>query len=115
MRAPVSPTLLVAAFAAVLLAGCGTSKSDDGGGGGGGGGSGFPQPGAPGTPIGEPTSQPVAPSGGAVGSPDGFLFVDVPPGAVPAATQFTVQEVTNLAPGGVGPAWRLGPEGTAFA
>ena len=47
-------------------------------------------------------------------SPDGYLFVDVPPGAVPAGAQFSVQEVTNLAPGGIGPAWRLGPEGTTF-
>ena len=47
-------------------------------------------------------------------SPDGYLFVEVPPGAVPAGAQFSVQEVTNLAPGGIGPAWRLGPEGTTF-
>ncbi|MGA8892725.1 MAG: fibronectin type III domain-containing protein [Anaeromyxobacteraceae bacterium] len=113
MRARLAPSLLVAAFAAALLAGCGTSKSD-GGGGGGGGGSGFPQPGVPGTPIGDPTSEPVPPAGGAVGSPDGFLLVEVPPGAVPQGAQFTVQEVTNLAPGGTGPAWRLGPEGTTF-
>jgi len=105
--------LLVAFLAASALAGCGPSKSD-GGGGGGGGGSGFPQPGEPGIPIGEPTSEPLPPNGGALASPDGFLFVDVPPGAVPAGAQFTVQEVTNLAPGGIGPAWRLGPEGTTF-
>ena len=47
-------------------------------------------------------------------SPDGYLFVEIPPGAVPSGAQFTVQEVTNLAPGGIGPAWRVGPEGTIF-
>ena len=112
MRTRLVHPLLGAVLAALALAGCGPSKSD--GGGGGGGGSGFPQPGLPGTPIGEPTSDPVPPAGGAVGSPDGFLLVEVPPGAVPQGAQFTVQEVTNLAPGGTGPAWRLGPEGTTF-
>ena len=112
MRARLFHPLLGAFLAAASLAGCGPSKSD--GGGGGGGGSGFPQPGFPGTPIGDPTVEPVAPTGGVLASPDGFLFVEVPPGAVPAGAQFTVQEVTNLAPGGIGPAWKLGPEGTTF-
>ncbi len=112
MQARLVRPCLLAFAAAAALTGCGPSKPDDGGGGG--GGSGFPQPGLPGVPIGEPTIEPVDPTGGVLASPDGHLFVEVPPGAVPAGAQFTVQELTNLAPGGIGPAWRLGPEGTTF-
>ena len=65
-------------------------------------------------PIGEPTQETVPPDGGVLASPDGYLFVEIPPGAVPLGAQFSVQEVTNLAPSGIGPAWRLGPEGTTF-
>jgi hypothetical protein len=101
--------LVVCAALAAAAAACGPTASS------GGGGSGFPQPGPAGTPIGDPTVQPVAQPGGLLASPDGFLVVDVPAGATAAPVQFTVQEVTNLAPGGVGPAWKLGPEGTAFA
>ena len=103
--------LLAASVAALLVGGCGTSSSS----GGGGGGSGRPQPSAPGTPIGDPTTDGVGTPGGVLASTDGFLVIEVPAGALPAATQVTVQEVTNLAPGGVGAAWKLGPEGTSFA
>lgn len=103
--------LLACAALAVAGAACGPTGS----GGGGGGGSGFPQPGPSGDPIGESSTQTLDGAGGAFASFDGFLVVEVPPGAAPASTSVTVQEVTNLAPGGVGPAWKLGPEGTLFA
>jgi hypothetical protein len=53
--------------------------------------------------------------GGQVISPDTLLTVTVPPGAVPADTDFTIVEVTNTAPGGVGTAYRLGPAGLTLA
>lgn len=71
------------------------------------------------TGIGEPTGSPasavIGSAGGSLKSPDGALTLTVPPGALTADTTLTIQPLSNLAPGGVGSAYRLGPEGQTFA
>jgi hypothetical protein len=52
--------------------------------------------------------------GGSVTSSDGRITVSAPAGAVSSPLTITVEEITNTAPGGVGFAYRLGPEGTVF-
>ena len=49
------------------------------------------------------------------GSGTATVRVTVLPGALAASTDITVTEISNTAPGGVGSAWRIGPEGLAFA
>ena len=73
-----------------------------------------PRPAAPGTPIGVPSSLGVGSAGGRLASDDGRLVLDIPAGVVTGPADFTIQALTNLAPGGVGSAYRLGPEGTLF-
>jgi hypothetical protein len=51
---------------------------------------------------------------GSLASDDGVLSVDVPAGAVASPTEFSVQRITNTAPG-VGTSYRLGPTGIALA
>jgi hypothetical protein len=94
----------------VLVAGCGQTGSTAGG-----GGSGRPLPSLPGSPIGAPAAGDVGSQGGSIASADGFFLVEVPAGALPGSTAITIQQVTNLAPGGVGASWKLGPEGVVFA
>lgn len=71
---------------------------------------------AVGTPLPTPpSSQVIDATGGSITSGDGRLTVSVPAGAVAAATIFTIQPITNQAPGGVGNAYRLGPDGQTFS
>lgn len=70
----------------------------------------FPQ----GTPTGEAVRLTVGPEGGTFTSADGRLSVQVPAGALAAATDLTVQPITNTAPRGGGGAYRLGPAGVTF-
>ncbi len=68
-----------------------------------------------GTPDGQAASASIGVSGGALTSPDGRLTLSVPPGAVTGAVNFTIQPITNQAPGGIGSAYRLTPDGQTFA
>jgi hypothetical protein len=68
-----------------------------------------------GTAIGAPVSQSIGPAGGTLSSSSSALSIMVPPGALAAANELTIQAITAVAPGAVGPAWRLGPEGVQFA
>jgi hypothetical protein len=54
-------------------------------------------------------------AGGSFASTDGTLAVGVPGDAVGVPTTFTIQPITNTAPGGVGTGYRLLPEGLDFA
>ena len=86
-----------------------------------------PAPASPGSPppflteVGTPTGAPVTGSidPGSVTtlvSADGRLALSVPAGALPPSiTTISVQEITNSALGGVGGAFRLGPEATTFS
>jgi len=103
------------AVLAGILAGCG------GGGGGGGGGSAgtLPTPvytpASPGTPTGTLVTQTIDANGGSVASADGRLALTIPAGALSAATDITIQPITNTGPNGEGLAYRLLPDGTTFA
>jgi hypothetical protein len=68
-----------------------------------------------GTARGAAVQQLVLPAGATIGSADGRLQVDVPPGALASPQTLTIQAITNEAPGGVGTAYRLGPEGATFS
>lgn len=72
------------------------------------------EPTAVGAPSGPGTSRLLDERGGTVSSADGRLTVTVPPGALAAATELSVQPISNHAPRGVGSAYRLSPEGTQF-
>ena len=69
---------------------------------------------AVGVAVGAPSSQSIDASGGSIVSPDGRLTVTIPAGSVSAATTFTIQPVTNATPGGIGSAYRLGPDAQTF-
>jgi hypothetical protein len=68
-----------------------------------------------GTPDGEATSATIGSTGGSLESADGALLVEVPPGALSRDETFSIQPITNHAPGAIGTAYRLLPEGVAFA
>ncbi len=61
-----------------------------------------------------PATMALGIAGGELVSADGRLTLTFAPGTVSATTDFSVQAVTNTAPGAVGPAYRLGPEGAAL-
>jgi hypothetical protein len=67
-----------------------------------------------GTPAGAAATARIGVSGGQLRSRDGRVTVDVPTGALGADTELTVQPITNTAHGGLGRAYRLGPEGQVF-
>lgn len=69
----------------------------------------------PGIPEGFPTSATIGPGGGSLGSSDGRLTVTVPAGALAANINFGIQPITATAPGALGSAYRLTPEGQNFA
>ncbi len=73
-----------------------------------------PQATAEGEPIGDPVTATIGPDGGTLSSGDGLCEVTVPAGALPAPMALTLQPIANLAWGGVGTAYRLGPAGTTF-
>jgi hypothetical protein len=76
-----------------------------------------PKPTPVGVPIdpSAPVSARIDSAGGTLATADGLLTITIPPGAVSQARDFTIQEITNLAPGARGGAYRLEPEGTTFA
>lgn len=73
-----------------------------------------PTPTPPGTPSGDPSSATLSQPGGTLASADGRLTLTIPEGAIASAVPFSIQPITNEAPGGVGSAYRLGPEGASF-
>ena len=106
---PMRPALAFMLSSALLgLGGCTSSHQ------------GPPQPAAVGAPRGSPQQLLVdAAAGGQLVatslSGTATLTVTVPPAALAVSTDITVTEITNTAPGGVGSAWRIGPEGLQFA
>ncbi|HZZ85227.1 MAG TPA: hypothetical protein VFE30_11870 [Anaeromyxobacteraceae bacterium] len=70
---------------------------------------------SPGSPIAAPSARQVDALGGTLSSPDGRITVQIPAGAISQPTSFSVQEITNTAPHGIGSAYRLEPSGTRFA
>ncbi len=68
-----------------------------------------------GTATGDAVQTMVPTTGGTLVSADGRLTLEVPPGALQASRLLSIAPITNQAPGGVGVAYRLGPDGTAFS
>lgn len=108
---------LAAATLVLALVGCGGSSDDEK----------EPEPPAPpapkiepavtqsGTPNGDPASASLNNAGGSLTSPDGKLTITVPEGALSEPTTLSIQPITNGAPASHGPAYRLLPDGQAFA
>ena len=69
---------------------------------------------AAGTPLGTPVTKTIGASGGSLVSPDGKLTLTIPAGAVGTDLALSIQLITNQAPGGIGLAYDLLPNGTKF-
>lgn len=74
-----------------------------------------PTPTAKGASLGAARTLVLDADGGTLASDDGGFALEVPAGALSAATTLSLEPIENLAHGGVGTAWRLGPDGTTFA
>lgn len=123
----IAPLLLALAACGGGGGSSGSGGGGDGGGGNGGGGNGGGNGGGGGpsdpppvvTPIGVTQGPSVSASlsvaGGSLSSADGKLKITIPEGALAAATTVSIQPISNGAPGRVGAAYRLLPEGTTFA
>jgi hypothetical protein len=72
-------------------------------------------PAAKGTSVGSPVTATIDSAGGKVVSSDGRLDVTFPAGMLTAATDVSIQSITNTVPNGLGGAYRLAPEGTTFS
>jgi hypothetical protein len=68
-----------------------------------------------GTPSGAAATATIGAAGGVLVSQDGNATLTLPPNAVSGPVAFTIQPISNEAPGGAGGAYRLGPEGQEFA
>ncbi len=68
-----------------------------------------------GTPVGLPITAVIGAAGGQLQLPGGSVTIDIPAGALSADQLVGLQEMTNTAPGQVGKAYRLTPEGVNFA
>jgi hypothetical protein len=69
----------------------------------------------PGEPTGAAVSASIGPQGGSLTSADGTVSLQVPAGALDAATTISIQPITNNAPLGVaGGAYRFSPDGQRF-
>ena len=73
-----------------------------------------PTPTAKGTSLGTAKTLVLDADGGTLASDDGAIALEVPAGALSAATTLSLEPIENLAHGGLGTAWRLGPDGTTF-
>jgi hypothetical protein len=73
-----------------------------------------PEPTPVGTPFGDTATTVIGPAGGTVKSADGAITLEIPPGAVSKEATFSIQAITNDAPGRIGDAFRITPHGTTF-
>ena len=69
---------------------------------------------AVGVATGGAASATIGAAGGSVSSPDGKLVLTIPAGALAADTLIGIQPLTNQAPGKIGAAYRLTPDGQTF-
>jgi hypothetical protein len=67
-----------------------------------------------GIPIGQPEQQVIGTNGGTFTTADGRLSLEFPAGALNAATNITIQPVTNNCPGGSGNVLRITPHTVNF-
>ena len=108
-------TLLIALFALAFVSCGGDDGTGPGDGGGGGNTLPDPVPTAAGVPDGDPVTATIGAGGGSLTSADGKITLHVPPGALAADTDITIQPLTNTAWGGVGAGYELTPNGLTFA
>jgi len=69
---------------------------------------------AVGVPNGPATTKSIGPAGGTLASPDGRLTLTVRQNALTETVAFSIQPITNKSEGGIGLAYRLGPDGATF-
>lgn len=100
-------------MSAILFAGQYCKKSNDSGSGGNNNNT-KPQPTAVGTPTGTQISKFIPQTGGSIASADGKLELEFPNGALSAGDTVSIQPITNNCPGGMGTAYRMGPDGSKF-
>jgi hypothetical protein len=93
-------------LALLAVSGCASGARKD---------AGRPEPSPAGVPTGPSAKLAIGPLGASLASPDGRMTLTVPPGAVASTLDFTIDEITNTAPGGVGVAYRIGPSGSLLA
>jgi len=72
-------------------------------------------PAAKGTIVGSPVTATLDSAGGTIVSDDGRLEVTFPAGVLTAATDVSIQDITNTVPNGLGSGYRLLPEGATFS
>jgi hypothetical protein len=108
--------LALALISAILFSTPYCKKSNDTGNTGNTGNSSNPKPVATsvGAPAGTGTNKYIPTTGGSIASADGKLEIEVPGGALAAGDTITIQPITNNCPGGLGLAYRLGPDGSKF-
>ncbi|NOU34086.1 MAG: hypothetical protein HOO96_39855 [Polyangiaceae bacterium] len=70
---------------------------------------------APGTPVGAPVTATIGAAGGSLRTADGRFELVVPPGALAADTQLSVQALTHTLPSGVGLSYAISPQNVTFA
>lgn len=75
-----------------------------------------PVPTAAGTPIGEPVTKTIGAAGGSLSSAGtSAVTVTIPAGALAGDRVVGIQPITSEAPGAIGTAFRLSPEGASFS
>lgn len=67
-----------------------------------------------GIPVGTAVSKEIGSEGGTLATLDGRIQLAIPKGAVSSITTFSIQPLTNMAPGGLGMSYQLLPEGITF-
>lgn len=67
-----------------------------------------------GTTIGSPVTKSISTAGGVITSSDGRIKIEIPAGALAAATTISIQPISNELKTGFGNAYRLGPHNTTF-
>lgn len=67
-----------------------------------------------GTTIGSPVTKSIGAAGGTVTSTDGRIKIEIPAGALAAATTISIQPISNEMKSGFGNAYRLSPHNTTF-
>ena len=105
--------IVAAGWLLTLLAACGGGASSSAGGGSGAGSNAAVT--GVGTPEAPPARATIGSSGGMLTSSDGLLTLSIPSGALAQDTVIGIQPIDNQAPGGLGSAYRLTPDGQTFA
>jgi len=76
---------------------------------------GIPEPTPVGTPVDDMVTKEIGPDGGSISSVDDNLKLVIPVGALNTTTSISVQPILNFAPGGIGNAYELSPDGQNFS